>query len=48
MIDLLNCKQIEFIVDSTGKVWVNLDGRCVVRVGKPEDIHIEDKREKKK
>jgi hypothetical protein len=42
MIDQLTCKEIEIIVDNTNKVWINLDGRCVVRIGEAKHITMDD------
>jgi hypothetical protein len=39
-LDLLDAEHVEFIVDNTGKVWVNVDGKCVVRIGHAEDVTI--------
>jgi hypothetical protein len=36
MLDLAKAGSIEFEVDNTGKVWINLDGRCIVRIGRVE------------
>jgi hypothetical protein len=41
MIDLAACTEIEFLVDSNGrKVWMNIDGKCAVRVGEATHIVI--------
>jgi hypothetical protein len=40
VLDLLDAKHVEFIVDNTGKVWVNVDGKCVVRIGHADDVEI--------
>lgn len=41
MKDLINAKHVELIVDDQNKVWLNIDGQCVVRVGRAEDLRIE-------
>lgn len=41
MLDLTNCKSISLEVDRTGKLWVNVDGKCAVRVGKAENVSID-------
>jgi len=40
--DQESAKHIELVVDQFGKVWVNLDGICVVRVGHVTHIEIEN------
>lgn len=44
MKDLLNADEVEVIVDQFGKVWVNVDGQCVLRVGKAASFVVEDTR----
>lgn len=45
MIDLLEAIEVEFYVDSTGKVWLNVDGKCAVRIGRAEKIVTRDDRQ---
>jgi hypothetical protein len=33
MDDRLDANIVEVTVDSTGKLWVNVDGRCALRIG---------------
>lgn len=40
-IDRQTCKEVEVLIDQTGKLWINIDGVCVVRIGKPESIVID-------
>lgn len=42
VIDLLNAEHVECTVDQTNKVWINIDGRCVVRVGHAEAVVMDD------
>lgn len=45
LIDLSACEEIEFQIDSDGKkVWVNIDGKCAVRIQQCEHIKITDDR----
>lgn len=46
--DVLDATDVEFQVDSEGKVWVNVDGVCRVRIGKAANVTINDTREKKR
>lgn len=38
--DLLHSDNVEFLIDTTGKLWLNVDGVCAVRIGKVETITI--------
>ena len=42
MIDKTNVKSVEVVVDSRGKVWVNIDGECALRVQHAQVILIDD------
>lgn len=44
MIDLRTAAQVEVQVDPKGAVWINLNGKCLLRVANCSDIVIEDKR----
>lgn len=41
MIDKLNASDIEIVLDELGKVWINVDGECVVRIGRVERAVVE-------
>lgn len=42
LLDLYAAEEVEFIVDANGeKVWINIDGKCAVRVGKVKHIKVE-------
>ena len=41
MHDSLTAKAVELTIDDTGKLWVNIDGICVARVGLIQEVHIE-------
>jgi hypothetical protein len=47
MVDLLDATEVEFHVDVTGKCWLNLNGKCLLRVGRARHIAIIDDREVK-
>ena len=34
IVDLATAGVVELTVDDTGKVWVNVDGKCRLRVGR--------------
>lgn len=42
MLDLENADAVEFMVDTTGKVWLNVDGKCVVRIGHAFVVETDD------
>lgn len=33
MIDLYNAEIVEIKVDRAGKTWINVDGKCLLRIG---------------
>lgn len=41
MDDRLKAKYVELIVDDTGKLWLNVDGQCVVRIGHVDEVNID-------
>lgn len=41
MIDMLNAGTVEIEIDETGKLWINVDGACRLRIGKAETIIID-------
>jgi len=40
-IDMLDAETVEIEIDETGKMWINVDGRCRMRIGKVETIVID-------
>lgn len=42
MIDLLDADQVSVAYDGTGKLWINLGGVCVMRVGHVKRLVLED------
>lgn len=42
MDDRLDAEVLELQVDETGKVWVNVDGICVLRIGRVKTVYIDD------
>lgn len=45
LIDLESALEIELQIDANGrKVWVNVDGKCAVRIGFAHNIKITDDR----
>lgn len=34
MIDIDKAYEVEIAVDDTGKLWINVDGICLLRIGK--------------
>ena len=41
MLDLREASQVQIRTDRNGKVWVNLNGKCLLRVGHAYDIVME-------
>lgn len=41
MIDTLDAGAVEFLSDHSGKVWLNVDGRCVFRAGHTESVKVD-------
>ena len=44
MLDLITAEGLELKIDPTGKVWVNVNGKCLFRAGYVSHITIEDNR----
>lgn len=42
MVDLSESEVVEVSRDDTGKVWVNVDGVCVCRIGRTVHLRVED------
>lgn len=42
MVDLHKGSVVQFSVDTRGKLWVNVDGKCVLRIGKVDTVVFED------
>ena len=40
--DALKAEVVEITVDDTGKLWVNVDGRCVLRIGHCDSVIAEN------
>jgi hypothetical protein len=39
--DLLSANIVELTIDSTGKLWLNVDGKCAARIGKVNNVLLE-------
>lgn len=48
ILDLPTCMAVELHMDSTGKVWFNVNGKCLFRAGAVGRIEITDNRGRKK
>ena len=48
LLDLPSCAAIELHMDPTGKVWFNVNGKCLFRAGDVVSIEITDNRKRKK
>lgn len=42
MLDIRDVKSVEILVDQFGKIWVNVDGACKLRIGRAEIVTIDD------
>lgn len=46
MADLESCEGLEVVQDQTGKVWVNVNGKCLFRAGYAAHFSVENKKKK--
>lgn len=44
--DLFEAIDVEFHIDRNNKVWLNIEGKCAVRIGRADNITIKDDRNK--
>lgn len=42
LLDLREVEHEEVFVDSQYKLWLNIDGKCVVRIGKVKHLTVDD------
>lgn len=42
LLDKLDAKKVDITVDSEGKLWVNVDDKCVIRIGHCELVLMDD------
>jgi hypothetical protein len=42
MIDLTKADSVEFVVDTKGKVWVNINGQCALRVQHAKLVELDE------
>lgn len=47
MTDLLAASEVEVYIDITDKLWVNINGKCLLRVGKVHNLVLRDERKRK-
>lgn len=40
MIDQLDANHVEILSDSTGKLWINIDQKCALRIGKVATLQL--------
>ena len=43
--DRMKSTVVEILADETGKVWVNVDGVCILRIGTVKTLIIDNKRD---
>lgn len=41
MNDRVSARHVELVVDDQNKVWLNVDGQCVARIGLAQNVRIE-------
>ena len=41
MLDRIRAEEIELLIDSKGKLWINVDGRCEIRIGSCKRVYVE-------
>ncbi len=44
LLDLHEAIDVAFEIDQNNKVWLNIDGKCAVRIGRADNILILDNR----
>lgn len=47
MFDAIDAVEVHFFVDTENKCWLNVDGKCIARIGLADRVVIEDARRKK-
>lgn len=48
MIDLLDAVEVEIVSDSRRKLWINVNGKCLLRVGSVQHLTISTPEEHKR
>jgi hypothetical protein len=43
MIDMVTADSVEFVIDMTGKIWVNVNGVCRLRIGRAKTVVIDQR-----
>lgn len=41
MIDLIDIQCVEVLVDKTHKLWINVGGKCLLRIGHVSEVKID-------
>lgn len=41
LLDVTTADEVELLVDTTGRMWLNVDGLCRVRIGKVKTIRVD-------
>lgn len=44
LVDLLGAEEVEVLISQKGRLWINVNGKCLLRVSKPERITLLDDR----
>lgn len=42
MIDLIEAEKVDITVDFSGKIWINVNDKCLLRIGKAGNVLIDD------
>ncbi|RPH74010.1 hypothetical protein EHM76_04395 [bacterium] len=42
--EAMQADHVDVVVDQTGKLWMNIDGRCAIRIGHVSRLIFEDSR----
>lgn len=41
MIDMLDASNVEVLIDCTNKLWINVEGKCILRIGQIDEVRID-------
>lgn len=41
MVDIFDTNHVEVLIDQTNKLWINVRGKCLLRIGQVDKIEID-------
>ena len=45
MVDLSQCESVQVQLGAEGQVWINVDGKCELRIGKAKHVAVDNERD---